>query len=97
MTLLWHEAAVAELEAAVFYYESIDVELGERLLNAAEVTVAEIKTRPEMPREFAGGIRKARLKRFPYAMVYKATGDSLLIIAFMHLHREPGYWSQRTQ
>ena len=44
-----------------------------------------------------GQARKARLKRFPYAVVYWLDGGTLRIIAIMHLHREPGYWHGRLE
>ncbi|TDU64138.1 ParE-like toxin of type II ParDE toxin-antitoxin system [Prosthecobacter fusiformis] len=95
MKILWHKAAVFELEEAALYYGGVDDELGLRFTAAAEVAIAEIKARPEMRRKFDGEARKARLKRFPYAVVYWIEDGMLRIIAVMHLHREPGYWHGR--
>jgi plasmid stabilization system protein ParE len=97
MNILWHDAAVFELEEAALYYGGIDDELGQRFTAAAEVVIAEINARPEMMRKFDGEARKARLKRFPYAMVYWIDGGKHRIIAVMHLHREPGYWHERME
>lgn len=33
---------------------------------------------------------------FPYAVLYTIEVDYILLIAVMHCHREPGYWSRRT-
>lgn len=95
MNILWHAAAVLELEEAALYYGGVDDELGLRFATAAEVALAEIKARPEMRRKFDGEVRKTRLKRFPYALVYWVDSGNLRIIALMHLHREPGYWHAR--
>jgi toxin ParE1/3/4 len=95
MNILWHDAAVFELEEAALYYGGVDDELGLRFTAAAEVAVAEIKARPEMRRKFDGEARKARVKRFPYAVVYSVDGVMLRILAVMHLHRKPGYWHGR--
>lgn len=95
MNILWHDVAVFELEEAALYYGGVDDELGQRFTAAAEVAVAEIKARPEMRRKFDGEARKARVKRFPYAVVYWVDGGILRIIAVMHLHRKPGYWQGR--
>jgi hypothetical protein len=35
------------------------------------------------------------LKRFPYGIVYQIRGDEISIVAVAHLHRQPGYWSER--
>lgn len=97
MKILWHDAAVFELEEAALYYGGIDNELGRRFTAATEIAIAEIKVRPEIKRRFDGEARKARLKRFPYAVVYCLESDTLSIIAVMHLHREPGYWHGRVK
>lgn len=95
MKIVWHEAAVRELEEAAFHYGDIDDELGERFATAADVAIALIKARPEMSRKFDGQARKVRLQRFPYAVVYWLDGGTLRILSVMHLHREPGYWHGR--
>jgi len=41
-------------------------------------------------------IRRALVHRFPYGVLYVLERDRLLIIAVMHLHRQPGYWQNRT-
>jgi plasmid stabilization system protein ParE len=96
MKIVWHDAAVRELEEASLYYGGIDDVLGDRFTSAAEVAIAGIKARPEMSRKFDGQARKVRLQRFPYAVVYWFDGDTLRILSVMHLHREPGYWHRRT-
>lgn len=95
MKIVWLDEALRELEEAALYYGDIDNELGERFSTAAEVAVSMIKARPEMSRKFDGQARKARLERFPYAVVYWLEGDTLQILSVAHLHREPGYWHGR--
>jgi len=95
MRIQWHDEAVAELEDAALYYGDIDEDLGDRFVTAAEVAVAELKARPVQPRKFEGEVRKVRLKRFPYAVIYWLEKDTLHIVSVMHLHREPGYWKHR--
>lgn len=46
MNIFWHEAAVFELEEAALYYGSVDDELGQRFLAAANVAIAEIEAAP---------------------------------------------------
>jgi hypothetical protein len=42
-----------------------------------------------------GGIRRCRLSRFPYAVIYAPEPEEILVIAIMHMHRRPGYWRDR--
>jgi len=37
-------------------------------------------------------IRRCRLKRFPYSVVYTQDGTDVLILAIAHQHRKPNYW-----
>ena len=92
MKTVWLREAIAELEDAALYYGGIEEELGKRFATAVALTLADIESDPERPRRFDGQVRKVRLKRFPYAVLYWIGADSLHILAVMHLHREPGYW-----
>jgi len=40
-------------------------------------------------------VRRALVNRFPYGVLYVDDHSELLIVAIMHLHREPGYWESR--
>ena len=95
MKLRWHVEAAAELDEAALHYGSIDDDLGERFVAAAEVALAEIKANPTLTRRFNGQARKVRFMRFPYAVIYWIDADTLHIIAIMHLHRAPRYWRNR--
>jgi hypothetical protein len=50
-----------------------------------------------MGRPFGRRIRRIIVPRFPYALLYRATSDRILIVAVMHLHRRPGYWRSRVR
>jgi len=43
-------------------------------------------------------IRRCLVHRFPYGVIYSVDEQKseLLILAVMHLHRQPGYWSERS-
>ncbi|WP_166442857.1 type II toxin-antitoxin system RelE/ParE family toxin [Phragmitibacter flavus] len=95
MKVSWLESAECEFYDAALYYGSIDSDLGEQFAACAEVAVAEIAAHPELFRKFDGQVRKARLRRFPYAIVYLLNSDTIRIVAMMHLHKQPGYWRKR--
>lgn len=40
-------------------------------------------------------IRRRKVDVFPYRVVYFVRDDELLIVAFAHQSRRPGYWKQR--
>ena len=40
-------------------------------------------------------VRRYRMNRFPYKIVYQEDTDKLIVIAVAHLSRRPGYWMDR--
>ena len=78
------------------FYSSKQTGLDRRFLEALEDTIARIRRNPTLYRTVDEGIRKCRLPRFPYTVIFRDTSDSIEIIAVMHLKRQPGYWESRT-
>lgn len=46
-------------------------------------------------RAINGDVRFCRVFRFPYAVMYRTTADSIQVLAVMPLHRRPRYWLDR--
>ena len=42
-----------------------------------------------------GRVRKMRVARFPYAVLYSIVSDQIRVIAVAHDRRRPFYWSGR--
>lgn len=42
--------------------------------------------------------RRFILSRFPYSIIYKIVNNNeISVVAIMHNHRKPGYWTERIQ
>ncbi len=41
------------------------------------------------------GVKRLLLRRFPYSIVVQESATELLVIAFAHHARRPGYWRER--
>lgn len=95
MNLVWNDYARLEFIEAAGYYGHIDPDLGDRFVDEVEAALAHLRAYPHMARRFTGEVRKVRLGRFPYAVIYHLEKHHAHIIAVMHLHREPGYWQDR--
>lgn len=67
---------------------------------AIEIVAAvdRIKANPGMWPVLDDQVRRCLVHRFPYGVIYSVDEQKseLLILAVMHLHRQPGYWSERT-
>jgi hypothetical protein len=41
------------------------------------------------------GVKRLLLRRFPYAVIVRERGTEIVVIAFAHHARRPGYWRAR--
>jgi plasmid stabilization system protein ParE len=60
--------------------------------------VERIKANPGMWPVLDHQVRRCLVHRFPYGVIYSVDEQrsQVLILAVMHLHRQPGYWSERS-
>jgi toxin ParE1/3/4 len=42
-------------------------------------------------------IRRAKVKRHPYLVVYAVLPDQLVVLAIAHTRKQPGYWRKRIE
>jgi plasmid stabilization system protein ParE len=87
--------ARAELEATFDFYEDRRPGLGDEFTAEVESTVAKILQHPTLWTRLSGNVRRCRLSRFPYALIYQIRRDLILIVAVAHLRRDPNYWKGR--
>lgn len=99
MTKRWriHEETLAEIDATVTWYEEQRTGLGLEFLSELRTTLGELREAPTAStREPASpGVRRRRVHRFPYAVVFAESTTEYVVIAVMHLRRQPGYWLSR--
>ena len=93
--LRWHPQARAEAGAAAAFYQEKRAGLAQRFLDNLEDTLHRIERHPLLYRQIEGEIRKCRVPRFPYGVIYRIRATDIEIIAVMHLRRTPGYWKDR--
>jgi toxin ParE1/3/4 len=87
--------ALAELDEAIEHYRAIDVRLAARLLDEVDAGKQAIQRFPNAWKRLPSGVRAFPLRRFPYTILYSATADEILVIAYAHQSREPHYWKER--
>ena len=95
MNIRFLTTAKEELDEAFVWYEKQVPGLGASFLTEIDRTVRRIHTYPDSFTEIEPGIRRARLNRFPYGLIYAMDGRDALVLAVAHLHRRPGYWKGR--
>jgi hypothetical protein len=104
MTTTWraHDDAIAEIEATVAWYERQRPGLGAEFLVELREDLVELRLAPMASVRDAFSstglpIRRRRLRRFPYAIIFVERPGEFVVLAVMHLRRRPGYWLSRVQ
>ena len=95
MRFSYHPEAEQELLHSINYYENKTAGLGSEFLLEVEKTIDLINSFPELGTPFANSERRMLLNRFPFGIIYSIQGEQIIIYAFMHLNRKPGYWRTR--
>jgi plasmid stabilization system protein ParE len=93
--LLVRPRAKAELGEAFRWYEEQREGLGREFLRAALETLFAIEAAPERYPRVRGKVRRALLRRFPYALLYLAEAEQTVVIACFHSKRDPRRWHSR--
>ncbi|MEW6186173.1 MAG: type II toxin-antitoxin system RelE/ParE family toxin [Thermodesulfobacteriota bacterium] len=97
MTYDFHPEAEDEFLSAINFYEENHSGLGydfaREIFSAIQSIIEHQKTWPIF--DFDMDIRRRLIGRFPYAILYSDEGQTVYILAVMHLHRDPDYWKSR--
>jgi plasmid stabilization system protein ParE len=87
--------AKSELREAAKYYNSQLSGLGVELASEVKRAIADIAAEPTAWPRVRGDVRRHLIARFPYAVLYAELKDKIVVIAIMHLKRNPTYWRRR--
>lgn len=81
--------------AAAKYYESQQEALGGRFLAHAQDAINRIVLHPRLYPVVDLDVRRCLLRTFPFGVLFRIRKDQLVIVAVMHLTRDPDYWKSR--
>jgi hypothetical protein len=84
--------AEVELDEAIRWYDAQALGLGDAFLVEVLAAVHRITLYPEAWHQLGDGVRRCRLTRFPYGLIYTVDKNDILVLAVAHLHRQPDYW-----
>jgi len=91
------EVAQRELDEAVSYYNGQVAGLGDAFLLEAIAAIERIRQFPDAWHPLGENVRRCRLRRFPYGLIYHADESGVLVVAVAHTHRRPEYWRDRLE
>lgn len=97
-----HPAAREELREAARWYEDQEAGLGDRLADEVAVGVASVRAWPNVAQLYRDhqrvpAIRRKGIEVFPYGIIYFVRDDEVIVVAYAHEKRRPGYWRERLE
>ncbi|MBK9266430.1 MAG: type II toxin-antitoxin system RelE/ParE family toxin [Polyangiaceae bacterium] len=99
--LSFDREALAELTDAAEWYDRQRKGLGAQFLHEVDAALTHVRERPLLfPRLMICSeveLRRAVVKRFPYAVVFVLLGTEARILAVAHTKRREGYWLGRVR
>lgn len=92
-----HVEAEPELLEAVRYYAERSRTAAAQFLDIVDDALLQIAEWPSSAPAWPGlaDVRRRVLQTYPYAIVYAIEPEEILILAFEHVKRRPGYWLRR--
>jgi plasmid stabilization system protein ParE len=95
LAIEFHPAVRDELRDAYRWYEQRRIGLGIDFLDELERVLSGIAENPARHGFAEAGIHEGLLRRFPYAVYYRALSDRIRVLAVYHTSRDPSGWGSR--
>ena len=87
--------AERDAHSAAVWYEAEQRGLGDEFLSAVGAAFRRIEESPKHFPVVHGHVRRAILQRFPYGVFFALDEQTAMVMAVMHLHRDPSSWNRR--
>lgn len=87
--------AAREIREAFDWYEGRSEGLGLEFLRAADACLSGVRRNPFAFQPVHEHVRRALLRKFPYALFYLISEDTIVVVACFHVRRSPADWQRR--
>jgi len=84
-----------DILAAALWYEGRSAGLGLGFIHATDEALASAVRSPLRYPAVHKGVRRALMRRFPYAVYFVVDDATVIVIACMHVRRDPRRWKAR--
>lgn len=89
--------AESDLDHAARWYNDQRPGLGLRFLDSMNQVFERIRIAPLQFPSVSPGLRRALLQTFPYAVYFRVTDEAIVVLAVLHLRRDPRTWRARSE
>ena len=89
------EEALADYKGAIDFLELQIEGLGKRFIKEIDKTIQIIKRYPEGYPQYTAHTRKAKIRVFPFNLIYILVHNKIIIVAVAHNNRKPEFWKDR--
>ncbi len=87
--------ADAELAEAALWYEDRSPGLGSEFLLCVEAVLNSVMRNAEMYPVIQQDVRRALVRRFPYAVFFVIEEARIVVLGVLHARRHPRHWRSR--
>lgn len=95
LPIVFEPEVEADVDEAYQWYEQRGRGLGEDFLAAVRTTLDRIQLNPELHAVIYRELRRALVRRFPYAVYYRVERERIAVVAVHHGKRDPRRWQSR--
>lgn len=88
-------AARAEIVEAHDWYERRSVGLGAAFAGEVDRQLQRVASAHSEFPVIVADVRRARLRRFPYSLLFRVEADEAFVLACFHASRDPRVWQAR--
>lgn len=96
LPVIFQPAALAEIDAAFAWYELQASGVGAEFLRRVKLMELGIARDPLLYPFARAPLRRANLRKFPYALFYLAEPERVVVLGCFHHRRNPKVWPDRT-
>jgi plasmid stabilization system protein ParE len=93
--LFVRDDAAADIAEAAAWYEARRDGLGSEFTRAVRAALAGVERQPLRFPLARGEVRRARVRRFPYIVIFIPESAQTVVIAVLHGRRDPQVWQTR--
>ena len=93
--IVFRSQADLELAAAIEWYLERNARAAAEFAEAVESLLEAIQRNPHQYQAVEGEIRRAAMRDFPYALIYRVKDSELIIVSCFHTARDPNIWRDR--